>query len=312
MNSPTLLSLVIPVFNEENCIQSFIDRILIVFEGANIQFELIFVDDGSTDNSLFKLLSLQKEYTCIKIIELSRNFGKESALSAGLTISEGDIVIPIDADLQHPPELIIKMLEKWREGYDVVLARRVNRNTDSVVRGFISNLFYSVHNLLTSHEIPNNVGDFRLMDRSVVNVINSLPESRRFMKGLFSWVGFKTASIDYEVALRVSGSSKFNAVKLFGLALDGVMSFSTLPLRIWSYIGVFVTTSSFLYGAYILYKVSKYGVDAPGYASLMVAIIFLSGIQLIGIGVLGEYLARTYLESKRRPPFVVRKVYVTP
>ena len=311
MNNIPTLSLVIPIFNEVNNLDLFISRTLTVFAAEKNKLELIFVDDGSTDNSLLKLLDLQKEYSSIKIIELSRNFGKEGALSAGLIFSSGQIVVPIDADLQHPPEIIIQMIEKWREGFDVVLARRINRNTDSIIRRFFSNYFYSAHNFLSDQKIPTNVGDFRLMDRAVVNAINSLPESRRFMKGLFCWVGFRTTSVDYEVASRVSGSSKFNGLKLWSFAIEGIASFSTVPLKMWSYLGIFVTICSFLYGAYVTFRVIQYGVDVPGYASLMVAIIFFSGIQLIGIGVLGEYLARTYSESKRRPVFIVRKVHAS-
>ena len=304
------LSLIVPVFNEEETVDLFVSRINDIFTNEeNVCLSIIFVNDGSTDTTLEKLLNLQEDNSRISIIDLSRNFGKEAALSAGLQAAKGQVVVPIDVDLQDPPELILQMISKWREGFEVVLAHRVKRSADSWAKRFFANWFYNVHNKIADPVIPKNVGDFRLMDRCVVDALNTLPESRRFMKGLFAWVGFRTTFIDYERPERVAGETKFNGWKLWNFALEGFTSFSTVPLRIWTYLGVFVSFSSFLFAIYIASRVILYGVEEPGYASVMVAVIFLGGLQLIGIGVLGEYLGRTYIESKSRPPFLVRKVY---
>ena len=304
------LSLVVPVFNEAVVIPVFVEAVIKTFSGLHdIILEIIFIDDGSTDNSLDTLLCCKTKCPYIKIIELSRNFGKEAALTAGFGYAKGEVVVPIDVDLQHPLRVIFQMLEKWGEGYDVVLAKRNNRSGESLIKRVISSNFYTIHNLVSDQKIPKDVGDFRLMDKRVVDALNCLPESRRFMKGLFSWVGFKTISINYEVEPRALGVSKFNGWKLWNFAIEGITSFSTAPLRIWTYLGMMVTFSSFIYAIYITYSVFRFGIDVPGYPSLMVAIIFFSGIQLMGIGVIGEYLGRAYIESKRRPSFIIRKIY---
>lgn len=304
------LSLVIPVFNEEDTIDLFIKKIDETFKNLeNLSIELIFINDGSTDKTLTNLLLHQENHTSIKIVDLSRNFGKEAALSAGLKTANGDVVIPIDVDLQDPPELIYKMIEKWREGYDVVLGRRINRDSDSWAKRISAICFYRIHNMISRPKIPENVGDFRLMDRCVVKALNELPESCRFMKGLFSWIGFETACVDYSRPERIAGSTKFNGWKLWNFALEGLTSFSSAPLRIWTYIGLFVSSTSFIFAMFILLKVMISGADVPGYASIMVAVTFLGGLQLIGIGVLGEYLSRTYIESKRRPTYLIRNIY---
>lgn len=305
------LSLVIPVFNEAETVNYFVDRVVRVFsKHAEICVELIFVNDGSYDDTLDRLLSLQARVPEIKIVDLSRNFGKEAALTAGLQTSNGQVIVPIDVDLQDPPELILDMIEKWREGYEVVLGRRVNRDSDSWVKRTSAGWFYRLHNRIADSKIPANVGDFRLMDRSVVDALKKLPESRRFMKGLFAWIGFRTTYIDYIRPERIAGTTKFNGWRLWNFALEGITSFSTAPLRIWTYLGMFVSLLSILFAVSIVLKVLVHGVDVPGYASLMVAVTFLGGLQLIGIGVLGEYLGRTYLESKQRPVFLVRHTYV--
>jgi len=218
--------------------------------------------------------------------------------------------IAIDVDLQDPPELILEMIAKWREGYEMVLGRRINRDSDSFMKRVSARCFYWVHNKMANPRLPENVGDFRLMDRCVIEAIKELPESRRFMKGLFAWVGFHTAYVDYVRPERVAGTTKFNSWKLWNFALEGVTSFSTDPLRVWTYLGVMVSSVSFMFASYIALKVIIRGVDVPGYASLMVAVTFLGGLQLIGIGVLGEYLGRTYIEAKRRPVYLVRRTYV--
>ncbi|PAT43530.1 glycosyltransferase family 2 protein [Vandammella animalimorsus] len=304
------LSLVVPVFNEEDSVPIFFERIKKALEQAHkTELELIFVNDGSSDETLTRLLGLQREHQEIHIIDLSRNFGKEAALTAGLKEATGDVVVPMDVDLQDPPELILEMIKKWREGYDVVLGRRTDRTTDSWAKRKSAAWFYKIHNKISDPKIPENVGDFRLMDRIVVDAINGLPESRRFMKGLFAWVGFKTTSIDYVRPERVAGSTKFNGWKLWNFALEGITSFSTDPLRIWTYLGVFVAFLSFLFALFMILKVLIYGVDVPGYASVIVAVTFLGGIQLIGIGIMGEYLGRSYMESKRRPVYLIKKIY---
>jgi len=309
-NTSALLSIVVPVYNEEETVVLFLERLHDIFNGdQTLHVELVFVNDGSDDKTLERLLTHQKNDPRIRIVDFSRNFGKESALSAGLKVAKGNAVIPIDVDLQDPPELIPELVKKWLEGFDVVLARRANRDSDSLPKRVMASWFYRIHNMIAEPKLPENVGDFRLMDRTVVDALNELPESRRFMKGLFSWVGFKTAIIDYSRPERSAGSTKFNGWRLWNFALEGVTSFSTAPLRIWTYIGGMVSFISLIFALFTAIKVILYGVDVPGYASLMVAVTFLGGLQLMGIGIIGEYLGRTYLESKRRPGFLIRHIY---
>lgn len=310
LTGPLALSLVIPVFNEAATLDVFIARITDVFKDqAQIALEIVFVNDGSTDTTLEVLLERQKSDSRIRIVDLSRNFGKEAALTAGLQTATGQAVVPIDADLQDPPEVILEMIARWREGYEVVLGHRVSRKTDSWAKQTSANWFYRLHNRIAEQHLPENVGDFRLMDRCVVDALQTLPESRRFMKGLFAWVGFRSTCVDYERPERVAGTTKFNGWRLWNFALEGITSFSTEPLRIWTYLGLFVSLISFSFAIFIVLRTLISGVDLPGYASLMVAVTFLGGLQLIGIGVLGEYLGRTYIESKRRPVYLVRRVY---
>jgi len=304
------LSLVAPVFNEQSVSKSFMTAIDQVFdEEVFISLEIIFINDGSTDATLDELLMLQQNDSRIVVVDLSRNFGKEAAISAGLQIASGDVVVPIDIDLQDPPSIILEMIKKWRDGYEVVLAKRINRDSDSWFKRAAANFFYKAHNQLSNLQIPDNVGDFRLMDRKVIEALKQLPETSRFMKGLFAWVGYKTTTVEYVRPKRVAGNTKFTAWKLWNFALEGLTSFSTVPLRVWTYLGILTSLTSLVFAIYIVGKVVISGVDVPGYASLMVAVTFLGGLQLIGIGVLGEYLGRTYIESKRRPVFLVRQVY---
>jgi glycosyltransferase involved in cell wall biosynthesis len=306
-----IISLVVPCFNEVSNINFFYNSCqkLIKPLHKKYKFEIIFVDDGSSDNTLKILVQLSKKDNQVKIIEFSRNFGKEAALTAGLQMSMGSAVIPIDADLQDPLLLIPKMIQFWESGYEVVLAKRIDRNEDSWAKRFTSSIFYRLHNAISSIKIPNNVGDFRLMDREVVKVLNGMKEQQRFMKGLFAWVGFKTITIDYKRPSRYQGRSKFSGWKLWNFAIEGITSFSSAPLRVWSYIGLFGAFLALIYGGLIIFKTLYYGVDVPGYASLLVAILFFGSLQLIGIGMLGEYLGRVYLESKNRPIYVIRKKY---
>ncbi|HHY0351346.1 TPA: glycosyltransferase family 2 protein [Vibrio cholerae] len=244
----------------------------------------------------------------MKIIDFSRNFGKEAAITAGLDFATGDIIVPIDSDLQHPPEVVLDMIDKWEEGYEVVLARRIDRNTDKAIQRMTARAFYEVSRYISHIDIPADVGDFRLMDKKVVKAIKQLNENCRFMKGIFAWVGFKTTTIDYKVANRAFGQTNFNTWKLWNFALEGITSFSTFPLRVWTYIGVGISLFSFLFAMYLIFKALIFGVDTPGYTSTMVTILFCSGVQLIGVGVLGEYIGRIFSEVKRRPSYIVREV----
>lgn len=308
--TPIRLSLVTPCHNEQACISPFLARIGQVFSSSDdVTLELVFVNDGSTDGTLQCLRDCLRTDPRIIIVDLSRNFGKEAALSAGLDTATGDAVVPLDADLQDPPELIPDMLAKWREGYDVVLAHRKNRDADSWAKRSTARWFYRLHNMFSEVALPDNVGDFRLMDRRVVEALRRLPESCRFMKGLFAWLGFRTTSIDYVREARAAGTTKFNTWRLWNFALDGITSFSTVPLRIWTYVGIFCAFLAFLLAMFFLTRTLLFGIDVPGYASIIIVITFLGGLQLTGIGILGEYLGRTYLESKRRPLYVVRNVY---
>lgn len=308
MNNPTI-SIIAPCYNEEETIEPFLRRIEEILTQINEPYEIVFINDGSKDNTLNVLLNAKQNFKNIRIINFSRNFGKEAALTAGLDKARGEAAIPIDVDLQDPPELIKELVARWREGYDVVLAKRADRASDSFAKRVSADLFYKLNGKISNVDIPNNVGDFRLMSKRVVEALKQLPENQRFMKGLFAWVGFKTVAIEYVREKREAGQSSFNGWKLWNFALDGITSFSTLPLRIWLYIGALVSFLSFLYGSFIILKTLIFGVDLPGYASLAVIMLFLGGIQLIGIGILGEYIGRIYSESKRRPSYIIEGEY---
>jgi len=303
------ISVACPFYNEAAAVARFFARIIPVLESLHLPFEIICVNDGSQDATLEQLKCAQAADPRIIVVDLSRNFGKEAALTAAIDHARGDAVIPIDADLQDPPELIPALVRKWREGYELVVARRANRDSDRLIKRLSAGWFYRVHNAICEIEIPRNVGDFRLMDRRVVDSLKRLPERRRFMKGLFAWVGFDTAVVDYTRERRAGGSSKFSGWRLWNLALEGITSFSTVPLRLWTYVGFAVALTFFLYASFIVVRTLILGVDVPGYASLLSVILFLGGIQLIGIGVLGEYIGGIYSETKRRPVYVVRDIY---
>lgn len=300
-----LISIIVPVYNEEGVINIFLSKVTAIMRDINEDFEILFVNDGSRDNTLEELKELKEQYENITIINLSRNFGKESALTAGMDYAKGDAIIPMDVDLQDPPELINNLIQKWKEGYDVVLAKRSDRSSDTYFKRFTANVFYKLHNKISDIDIPDNVGDYRLFSRKVLEAIKLLPENQRFMKGIFSWVGFKTTSVEFTREERIAGKTSFNGWKLWNFALEGITSFSTLPLRIWLYIGSVISVFAFLFGVFIFIKTLYYGIDAPGYASTMITILFLGGIQLIGIGVIGEYMGRLYMESKNRPIYIV-------
>ncbi len=304
-----MISILCPCYNEEAVLPLFFQRITSVMEGIGEDFEIVCVNDGSHDGTLSLLLDQAKKDGRVRVVDLSRNFGKEAALTAALDHSGGDAVIPIDADLQDPPELIAAMLAKWREGYEVVLARRSDRTSDSWLKRISAQMFYRVHNRISCPELPENVGDFRLMDRKVVDALGGLHETHRFMKGLFAWVGFRSCVIDYVREVRAAGKTKFNGWRLWKLAVEGITSFSTFPLTIWFYLGSLTAFGAFVYGAYIVLRTLAWGIEVPGYASLLCLILFFGGLQLLGIGILGEYLGRAYIESKKRPVYVVREVY---
>ena len=311
------LSIIVPCYNESEVVEKFFSAMVGnngILNNLGLNCELVFINDGSKDNTL-ELLKAQKEIYSnksnldIKIVNLSRNFGKEAAMSAGFSVASGEAIVPMDADLQHPASLIPKFVELWRQGYDVVLAKRANRQDESALKRFCSSIFYKLNNKISEIEIPQNVGDFRLFTKKVLNAINSLPENQRFMKGIFAWVGFRSITIEYEEQERIAGSSKFNGWKLWNFALQGITGFGTLPLRIWTYIGFIVSFFAFIYASFLILRTLIMGIDLPGYASLVVIILFLGGLQLMGVGILGEYVGRIYMESKRRPPFIIDEIY---
>lgn len=310
MKSMKKLTLVAPFYNEEAGVARFFERINTALAPIRDRYDLevVCVNDGSRDRTLeaLKLARLSNAY--IRIVDFSRNFGKEAAITAGLDFATGDAVVPIDSDLQHPPEVVLDMIEKWEAGYEVVLARRVDRDSDRAIQKITARAFYEVSRHISHIEIPADVGDFRLMDRKVVEAVKSLRENCRFMKGILAWVGFRTTVIDYRVEPRKHGESSFNTWKLWNFALEGITSFSTLPLRIWTYIGGLVSLLAFLYALVLVIKTLIFGADTPGYASLMVVVLLATGVQLIGIGVLGEYVGRVFSEVKGRPTYIVREI----
>jgi len=305
-----LLSLVAPFYNEADALHAFFARVVPVLESMpGIGFEIVCVNDGSTDATLEKLLEVSRGDSRVRVIDLTRNFGKEAALTAGIDEAFGDAVVPIDADLQDPPELIPMLVAQWRLGAEVVLAQRSSRACDGWLKRKTASAYYRVHNFLSDLKLPENVGDFRLMDRAVVNALKQLPERRRFMKGLFAWVGFKTVVVPYEREARSAGTSKFSGWRLWNFALEGITSFSTLPLRSWTYIGTAVAFLAFCYGTFIIIRTVVLGIDVPGYASVLSLLLFFGGLQLIGLGVVGEYVGRIYDEAKGRPIYLVKRRY---
>ncbi|MBD1806699.1 glycosyltransferase family 2 protein [Microcoleus sp. FACHB-SPT15] len=303
------LSVVVPVYNEEQNLDYLFERLTSVLNRLNMTYEIVCVNDGSRDNTIERLIEHHQQNPAIKVVNLSRNYGKEIALSAGLDYTCGDAVVPIDADLQDPPELIADLVAKWREGYDVVLATRRSRQGESWIKRLTANAFYRIIDRISHVPIPRDTGDFRLIDRRVVDAIKQLPERNRFMKGLFAWVGFKQTSILYDRPSRYKGETTWNYWRLWNFALDGITSFSFIPLKVWSYIGLLVAIPAFFYASFLVIRTVLFGVDLPGYASIMVAVLFLGGVQLVSLGVLGEYLGRVYEEVKGRPLYLVRESY---
>lgn len=301
------LSVVVPLYNESMNIPALLGRLVPILDSIGMKWEVIAVNDGSTDDTLDRLMAVHLEQPAIKIIDLSRNFGKERALSAGLANASGDAVIMIDADLQHPPEIIPAMIETWRRGFDVVYAVRAARTDQTKVARLLSRLFYAIFDRLSDVPLPRGTGDFRLLDRKVVEVINGMPERTRFMKGIYSWVGFRQTGIPYQEAARHEGKSKWPLWGLFQLGVDGLTAFSNFPLRIWTFIGGAISGLAFLYIVIRLLRTLIYGIDVPGYESIIMTILFLGGVQLLTLGILGDYVGRIFSEVKGRPLYVVRE-----
>jgi len=305
---PPLLSIVVPVKDEEDGVGPFVERVSAILEkiARKDGWEILFVDDGSSDETVAAIAAAHFREPRVRALSLSRNFGKEAAISAGLDHARGQAVVPMDVDLQDPPEVLTEMVAKWREGYDMVFGVRRNRTSDSLPKRLTADLYYRAHNWMSHDKIPENAGDFRLLDRKVVDAIRKLPERNRFMKGLFAWAGFKQAAVEYDRVERNVGTTKFNYWKLWTLALDGITSASTAPLRVWSYVGAMIAFFAMCYAVFIAARTLVYGVDMPGYASIMVSVLFLGGVQLISLGILGEYVGRILTETKQRPLYVVR------
>lgn len=303
------LSVVLPVYNEAESIPALLARLCPVLNATGSDWEIIAVDDGSRDGSLAALQAARLEEPRLRIIRLSRNFGKDAALAAGLRMARGEAVILMDADLQHPPETIPRLLSVHATGVDVVYGLRCSRLTEGWLRGAFSSSFYRLFSHAAEVPIPANAGDFRLLSRRVVDALNALPERKRFMKGLYAWVGFSQQAVLYEVEPRWAGSSRWSFFKLFGYAWNGLVAFSAAPLRFWSIAGSVIAAGSLGYAIWIGATTMLYGRGVPGYATLAVAIFFLGGLQLISIGVLGEYVARIFDEAKQRPLFVVEEMF---
>ncbi|ANJ58046.1 bactoprenol glucosyl transferase [Pseudomonas silesiensis] len=306
------ISLVVPVLNEELAIRRFYQTVRQEPSLRSYQIEIVFINDGSTDRTADLTQAITLVDSDVLLINFSRNFGKESALFAGLEYASGDVVIPMDVDLQDPIDVIPRFISEWENGAEVVLAKRRDRSSDSYLKRQCASMFYHLLNQIAYTRIEENVGDFRLMDRKVVDVIKQLPEQQLFMKGVLSWAGFNSVTIEYDRAPRAAGQSKFNGWKLWNLALEGITSFSTVPLRVWSYIGGAISLPALVYAAYMMLDKLLYGNEVPSYPSLIATVLFLGGVQLIGIGILGEYIGRIYLESKHRPRYVIRSIEARP
>lgn len=303
------LSVVVPLYGEESNVDFLLERLESVLAATGLSYEIVCVDDGSRDRTLDHLILHHYRNPAVKVIALSRNFGKEIAMTAGIDAASGAAVIPIDADLQDPPELIPELVARWRQGYEVVYAQRRSRQGETWLKRTTAKAFYGLIGRMTAIEIPSDTGDFRLIDRRAVDALKQLPERTRFMKGLFAWVGFRQTAVLYDRAPRHSGQTKWNYWRLWNFALDGITSFSFGPLRIWSYVGSLISLGAFGYGAFLIVRTLFLGIDVPGYASLMVTMLFLGGIQLLTLGIMGEYLGRIYEEVKGRPLYLVRERY---
>jgi len=300
-----LLSVIVPVFNEEDVLEEFHKRTSQVLDTLPFETEILFVNDGSTDSTLELLTRRRNHDPRVAIVDLSRNFGKEVAMTAGLDHSSGDVVVVIDADLQDPPELIPELVKHWQDGYDVVYARRSSRRGETPLKQFTARIFYRIMQRVSRVPIPQDTGDFRLMSRRAVDSLGRLRETHRFMKGLFAWIGYPQKAILYQRDPRYAGETKWNYWKLWNFAIEGITSFTEAPLKLATYLGLFTALGAFVYGAWVIFKTIVYGDPVAGYPSLMVVVLFLGGVQLVTIGIIGEYLGRTFSESKQRPLYFV-------
>lgn len=311
MNRPVqeLLSVVVPAFNEAEVLPSFHARLSAVLQGLPLQAEVVYVNDGSSDTTLDVMRKLADNDGRVAIVNLSRNFGKEIALTAGLDHARGDAVVVIDADLQDPPELITELIRHWREGYDVVYAKRTSRDGESGLKKLTAFAFYRLIQRVSNVRIPQDTGDFRLLSRRAILALGKLREQHRFMKGLFAWIGYPQVAVPYCREQRYAGKTKWNYWRLWNFALEGITSFSTAPLKLATYLGLVTALAAFVYAAIIVYKTLMFGDPVRGYPSLMVVVLFLGGVQLITIGILGEYIGRMFDETKNRPLYLVEEYH---
>lgn len=311
METQKLISIIVPCYNEEEGLELFyLELKKVISKIVNYDFEVIFVDDGSIDKTKEKIFDLSKIDSNIKYITFSRNFGKEAAMLSGLKNSTGDLVVIMDADLQHPPSLLFEMIKGIEEGYDSVATKRRNRNGEPVIRSYFARMFYKIINKTSKVSITEAATDYRLMNRKMVDSVLSLAEYHRFTKGIFEWVGFNTKWIEIDNVERVAGTTTWSFWGLFTYAIEGIVSFSVAPLKIASILGTIISSTSFLYAIYIIIRTLLLGKDVPGYASLLCMVLFMGGIQLISIGIIGEYLSRTYLEVKKRPHYITDKTNI--
>ena len=300
-----LVSILIPILNEEHSLPELGRRLPQVLDRLGVEWRVLFVDDGSHDGTLEAIRKLNAQDHRFTAISFSRNFGKEIAVAAGLRHVTGDACIIMDADLQHPPEVLTNFVERWREGYDIVYGKRVDRHTDGPAYRFLAKVYYRVFNFLVDSDIPKNAGDFRLLSRRAIDAMNTLQERARFNKGLYSWIGFKSIAVPYSVAERRHGSSKWSLRRLVSYAIDGVTSFSTIPLRVWSLLGLAISLMAMIYSALFMVNTLIFGADIPGFPTLIISVMFFSGAQLISLGIMGEYLGRVYDEVKARPLYII-------
>jgi polyisoprenyl-phosphate glycosyltransferase len=304
-----LISLVVPVFNEAEALPVFMAAVEARVRVPDARLEYVFVNDGSRDATLRLLLELVQARDDVTLVNFSRNFGKEAAMTAGLDFCSGDAVVMMDVDLQDPPELVAAFVEKWREGYDIAYGLRQSRASDTRLKRATAGAFYAWFNRISDTPIPVNVGDFRLLDRRVVEALKQLPERGRFMKGLFAWVGFPSVAVPFERPARALGATTWNYWRLWNFALEGIVSFSTAPLKIWSYVGLALAAAAVLYALFIMVRVFLVGIDVPGYASLIIFLLTGTALNLLSLGMIGEYIGRLFVEVKQRPVYIVEGVY---
>jgi glycosyltransferase involved in cell wall biosynthesis len=304
-----LVSVVVPVYNEDESIDAFLAVITPELERSGTRFEIIFVNDGSTDSTLPLLIDRATSLPYLRAVNLSRNFGKEAAMTAGLDQAKGDAAVLIDVDLQDPPELLSRFITLWRDGYDVVYGLRESRAADGRMKALTAGLFYAAFNRISATAIPHNVGDFRLIDKRVIEALRQLPERGRFMKGLFAWVGFPSIAVPYVRPARLLGQTKWNYWRLWNFAIDGIVSFSTAPLRIWTYCGAMIALFAIAYAILIVLNVLMFGIAVPGYASLIIVMLFSTAANLVSLGMIGEYISRLFVETKQRPIYLLEGIY---